>query len=608
MDLQNIELGSTKSIILLLALTLIIMLICYYYNCYYCVDNEKEPNTTIDVITHLVENDDCKNFTIIDYLKYIAKKYPKKDALKVKEGKSYWKSISYYTYYKNVVNFAQSLNWWLGPNTNIAILGFNSPGWFYAHLGCMLNGGKPVGMYPTSTQNICKQILDNSDTEVLVVEDDHQLQKFVGLNMPNIKLIIYYSPISPKMTDKFTAPVISMGSFMKKKDNIQFPKIKLNDIATLIYTSGTTGTPKGVMITHKNIMTSLRRTMMLIKTKSSMTNIGQERFISYLPLNHVAAQMMDIYFPIITLGSVWFADKDALKSSLGDTIKDVRPSIFIGVPRVWEKMQEKIEAEINKGVIPKSFVKSFFGNQILEKIGLNECKLAITAAAPILPATKQFFSGIGLKINDIYGMSETCGAISISLPNLERSESVGAPIMGVKIGKDEEILVKGDNLFEGYYKNKKETENSYTKDGWFKTGDLGMLDKDGFLYVTGRKKELIITAGGENISPISIENKLGEHLKQYFDYIVVIGDKYKFLSVILAGPKKLPNNINTIIANAINEANKHAQSNAHTVKKFLIIHDKFSIGEELTPTMKVKRSFIHKKYNSKIEKLYFEND
>lgn len=602
MNIQDIELGSTTSIIILLFVTLMLMIICYYYNCHY--DFYKEPIKNIDIMVHLVDNDDCKNFTIIDYLKYIAKKYPKKDALKVKEGKKTWKSINYYTYYKNVVNFAQSLNWWLGPNTNIAILGFNSPGWFYAHLGCMLNGGKPIGMYPTSTTDVCKQILDNSDAEVLVVEDDSQLQKFVGINMTKIKLILYYAPISPKMTDKFTAPVISMGSFMKKKDNIQFPKIKMSDIATLIYTSGTTGTPKGAMITHQNIMTSLRRTLMLLKTKSSITNIGQEKFISYLPLNHIAAQMMDIYFPIITLGSVWFADKDALKSSLGETIKDVKPSIFIGVPRVWEKIQEKIESELNKSTLPKQLLTSFFNDKILEKIGLNECKLAISAAAPISLSTKQFFANIKIKINDIYGMSETCGPISISLPNLERDNSVGAPLMGVKIGKDNEILVKGDNVFAGYYKNKKETELYYTKDGWFKTGDLGYLDKDGFLYVTGRKKELIITAGGENISPIPIENKLSEFLKKYFDYIVVIGDKRKFLSVLLAGPKKLPENINAIIADSINETNKISQSNAYTIKKFIIIHDKFSVGEELTPTMKVKRSFVNKKYNSKIEKLY----
>ena len=604
MEIINTNISISK--IFIIGLVILLTVVVIYFYCYQDDNNNDVVVSKVDVVADLVENDNCKNYTIVDYLRYIAKTYPKKEALKIKDGKTKWKSVNFLNYYKNVANFAQSLNYWLGPKVNVAILGFNSPGWFYAHLGCMLNGGKPVGMYPTSTPEICQQILENSETEVLVVEDDHQLEKFTKLNMSKVKLIIYYSPISKGMVDKFTMPLLSMGNFMSKKNSGPFPKQKLNDVATLIYTSGTTGAPKGVMITHRNIMTSLRRIMTLVKTKSSITNFGQEKFISYLPLNHIAAQMMDIYVPIITLGTVWFADKDAMKSSLGDTIKAVRPTVFIGVPRVWEKIQEKVEEEIKKSGMKGTLAKTFLPSTILEKIGLNKCKLAITAAAPILLSTKQYFDSLGLIINDIYGMSETCGPISISLPCLDRCGSVGAPIMSVKIAKDNEILVKGDNLFVGYFNNKKETAQSFTKDKWFKTGDLGYLDKDGFLFVTGRKKELIITAGGENISPIPIENKLSEYLKQYFDYIIVIGDKVKFLSVLLAGPKKLPANINQIIENAIVETNKVAQSNAHTIKKFLIINNKFSTGDELTPTMKVKRAFVQKKYDSKIKKLYAE--
>lgn len=602
--------------LIIVSLILLVVIIAAYFT--YIVQNDQsmevEPEkSSIDIMGELIDNEKYKSFTIIDFLRVIAKEHPKKTALKIKDGKTksskgkvtiQWKSITYATYYKNVVNFAQSLNYWLGNNVNIAILGTNSPGWFYAHLGCMLNGGKSVGIYPTSTKDVCKQILDNAEVKVLVVEDDKQLEKFVGLNLAQIQLIIYYAPVSEKMINKFTMPVLSMGNFMSEKNTSPFQRTKLNDVATLIYTSGTTGIPKGVMITHQNIMTSLRRMLTLIATKSSIKQFGQEDFISYLPLNHIAAQMMDIYIPIVTIGKVWFADKDALKTSLGETLKQVRPTCFIGVPRVWEKIQEQIEEGINNEGIKGTIVKNFFSNKILEKIGLDRCKLAITAAAPIMPTTKQFFDSIGLIINDTYGMSETCGPISVSLPCLDKCGSVGYPIMGIKIAHDNEILVNGNNLFTGYYKNKKETDASFTKDGWFKTGDLGGLDKDGFLYVTGRKKELIITAGGENISPIPIENKLHEYLKNYFDYIVVFGDKVKFLSVILANPKKIPQDINKIIDNAINETNKVAQSNAHTIKKFLILNEKFTIGNELTPTMKVKRAFIYKKYAQRIHKLY----
>jgi long-chain-fatty-acid--CoA ligase ACSBG len=603
MDMLNTEITLTQIIIFIL-ICLIIGVIYIF-----CMESEeKKVSSKINIMADFVENEKFKNFTIVDYLKVIAKEYPRKTALKIKDGKEgnkiKWKSVDYITYYKNVVGFAQSLNYWLGTNVNVAILGFNSPGWFYSHLGCMLNGGTPIGLYPTSTKEMCKQILDDSGAKVLVVEDDIQLQKFIGMKIPNIQLIIYYSPISDKMVDKFSMPVLSMGNFMSEKNNLLFPKIKLDNVATLIYTSGTTGTPKGVKITHKNIMTSIRRILLLIQTKSSIDNLVQEDFLSYLPLNHITAQFMDIYIPIITLGKVWFADKNALKTSLVDTLQQVKPTCFVGVPRVWEKIHEQINEGIKKEGIKGQVIYNFMPKKILEKVGLDKCKYVLSVGAPLLPSTLDFFETIGLQINDNYGLSETCGPISVTLPNFSKPGSVGYPIMGVKIEKDGEILVKGDNLFIGYHNNKKEDIQVFTKDGWFKTGDIGLLDSDGFLYVTGRKKDIIITAGGENIPPIPIENELSQHLKCYFDNIIVIGDKLKFLSVLLTSPKKLPPDINKIIETAINETNKSAQSNAHTIKKFLIINDKFTVGNELTPTMKIKRQFVQKKYNSRIMKLY----
>ena len=609
MNLINREITLTQ-IMTLIIFCLGIGAIYFYYITFYKDTKEiiKKDSSKINVMSDLIENGKYDNYTILDCLKHVAKEYPRKIALKIKDGKEKnkikWKSVDYLTYYKNCVGFAQSLNYWLGTHVNVAIIGFNSPGWFYAHLGCMLNGGTPAGLYPNSSKEMCKQIIENSDAKVLVVEDDTQLQKFIGMKMPNIQLIIYYSPISEKMIDKFAMPVLSMGNFMSEKNNSKLPKIKLSDTATLIYTSGTTGIPKGVMITHKNIMTSIKRILLLIQLKSSMQMLSQENFISYLPLNHITAQFMDIYLPILTLGKVWFADKNALKTSLIETLTSVKPTCFTGVPRIWEKIHEQVNEEIKNKGIKGSLAYNFTPKSILEKIGLDECKYCISAGAPLLSTTSSFFEKMGLKINDTYGLSETCGPISINLPDFSKVGSVGFPIMGVTIGSDGEILVKGDNLFSGYFNNKKENSNAFTKDGWFKTGDIGYLDSDGFLYVTGRKKDIIITAGGENISPNPIENKLSEYLKNYFDNIIVIGDKLKFLSVLLASPKKLPTDINKIIENAINSTNKNAPSNASTIKKYLIIYDKFTVGNELTPTMKIKRSFVQKKYKSKIDKLY----
>jgi long-chain-fatty-acid--CoA ligase ACSBG len=580
----------------------IIILMILVIGIYFYTKKTNIENILCSQITNeLFENEKYKKFTIIDFLKHIAKQYPKYCALKIKNGKNGWKEVSYFSYYKNIMNFSYSLNYWLGPKANVAIIGSNSPGWFYAHLGCMLNGGTSVGLYPTNTTDMCVHIINNSNAELLVVDDDEQLKKFVDTAIPTIKLIIYYSPVKNKTVEKFNIPVISMGNFMAQQNKTNsISKPKINDIATLIYTSDNL---KGAELTHENIMTSLRQMIGLINTKSTIKQLGEEQFVSYLPLNHIATQIMDIYIPIVTLGTVWFAGKDALKdSSLIDTIVDVRPTVFIGIPHVWEKMQEKIDEEVSKSGIKGSLAKTFSPWKILEKLGLNRCKLAFTSTAPILQSTKNYFNSIDLNLYEIYGMSETAGPISISLPGLNRIGSVGAPIMNVKISKDNEIMVKGKNLFKGY-RSIKSTDKSFTKDGWFLTGDLGKLDADGFLYITGRKKETIITAEGEIISPIQIETKLKEYLGKYFEYIIVVGDKKKFLSVLLVPivNRKLPDNINEIITNSINEINKTVQ---HTIKKWDILKNKFKVGEEITPTLKVRRTFINDKYKKQISKMY----
>jgi long-chain-fatty-acid--CoA ligase ACSBG len=562
-------------------------------------NGEKESKYNIN---EYLENDKFKDYTILDYLKVIAKDYPRKIALKTKNGKNKigWNSIDYVNYYKNIVGFSQSLYYWFNDKVNVGILGFNSPGWFYAHFGCMLNGGISVGLYSTNSKELCKKIIDNADISVLVVEDDIQLEKFIGMKMPNIKLIIYYSPISDKMINKFSIPLLSMGNFMSKKSNTKIKPTKLKDIATLIYTSGTTDEPKGVIITHLNIMTSIKRMLYMIKTKSSITKFTECNYISYLPLNHITAQLIDMYMPIITLGTVWFADKNALKTSLKETLLQVRPNCFVGVPRIWEKIHQQVSEYMDSEGLKGQFIYKFMASKILEKMGLDKCTYAISAGGPLMTTTYEFFKKMGLQINDIYGMSETCGPISININGFFKPNSVGYPIMALKIEEDGEILVNGLNLSNGYYKKTK----SFTKNGWFKTGDIGMLDNDGFLYITGRKKDMIITSGGENIYPTPIENKFYEYLNKYFEYVMIIGNKLKFLSILLINSKKLPLDINNIIENVINDVNKYAPTNVHTIKKYLILTDRFTVGNELTPTMKIKREYVQKKYMNKIMTLY----
>ena len=510
-----------------------------------------------------------------------------------------WNEITYKEYFRNVEAFACSIRNLIGPAINVAIMGFNSPGWFYAHLGCMMNGGISVGLYTTSTRQMCEYIFLNTNIRLLVVDDSTQLEKFIDCDLGKIEMIIYYAPIDPKLIKKFQIPIISIGSLTKFKKITSFPK--LTDIATVIYTSGTTGEPKGVSLTHENIMVNLRSMLQIVNIKSSVKFNSNEQFISYLPLNHIAAQMMDIYIPIGLSGTVWFADKNALKSSLQKTLVEVRPTIFVGVPRVWEKITDNIKSVANP------IVRTVLPSTVIKEIGLQNCKYAVNIAAPISEMSRDYFQSLGITIYDIYGMSETSGPISMSLPSFSKINSVGIPIMKVKIQKAHkddlagEILVKGRNLFVEYYNNKKAYKDAFRGE-WFKTGDLGYIDNDGYLYVTGRIKELIITSGGENISPLPIENKLKEKLSKYFTYIIVVGDKRKFLSVLLNGEISKSNS--KIIQNAIDEVNSLVDSQASTIKKWTILNSKFTIGNELTPTLKIRRDFINKKYHKEINKLY----
>ena len=575
--------------------------------------------------------------TIISIFEKIKNRYGSYTALRYRENKeSPYRAISYTNYWNNSENFSQRLLYFIGPHPRVAILSYNRPEWFYVHMGTMMSNGISIGIYPTASPDNCAFIIDHSCVDLLVVENLKQLQKLKDAKMTTVRLILTLDHLgeskeanmlldsikthNPNL-DIMTLDIFTTNSIFNETANIN-AEIEVStphpeDVATIIYTSGTTGVPKGVVQPHSAIIAALNACLYSIKSRSNIDiNIG-ERYISYLPLNHIAAQMMDIYVPICSIGSVTFADADALTGSLKDTLLDVKPTIFIGVPRVWEKLEEGIRKGLSGDGFANAIKRLVSSSKMIKlKIGLDQAKYCITAAAPLPDSTRDFFSEIGIELCNVYGMSETCGPISIGVPG--SSKGTGVPVMDLKIGDNDEILVRGASLFKNYYKNKDATNDAFQysvgKNGkhkrrkWFKTGDTGYLDRSGYLHVTGRIKDLIVTAGGENISPIPIEDLIVTELKvrnlmKNVEHVVVVGNQRKFISVLIfvnGNVDKINDNMDEIIK----KVNQSAPNSASTVKRHLVLNDELKIGTTLTPTLKVKRMVIDEEFKKQIDSLY----
>lgn len=407
-------------------------------------------------------------------------------------------------------------------------------------------------------------------------------------------------------------------------------EIKPDDCCCLIYTSGTTGLPKGVMLSNDNVTFDAKLMINHLKLKK-----GQETFISHLPLSHIAAQNSDIFVPLTIGGTVYIADPDAMKGTLVNTLQVAQPTILLGVPRVYEKMQEKVEALGLKS------------NAMLKALGLEKCKYLVTGAAPTKIETKNFFHKNGLSMVEVYGMSEVTGAHIMSDITDQNFETCGKSFAGVMTkvhNPDEkghgEICMKGRNTFMGYLNDEEKTRATIDSEGWVHSGDFGYIDQDGFIYITGRLKELIITSGGENIPPIIIETQLINECP-VLSNAFLIGNRRKFLSILVSlktemNPDGTPTDDLTTealkwfqemnlshtkvsevlnsgpdlkiikkIQLAIDNVNMKATSHAHKIQKFAILPHDFSIATgELGPTMKLKRNFVEKKYCKIIENFY----
>lgn len=584
--------------------------------------------------------------TVMQVFDAAAKKLGDQPALKWKQAGN-WKSKSWVDYHKDVRAAAKAMvKLGLEPGKGVSIIGFNCPQWVIADVGAIYAGGCPAGIYTTNSPEQCQYVSDHSESQIVVCENRTQLEKFkkVRGDLPHLKALVLMNG------DDEDDDVYSWQEFLKLGEDLSDDDLQKridgqssDDVCTYIYTSGTTGNPKAVMITHDNITWTAQVAL------DTLGYADNDAVVSYLPLSHIAEQIMSLHGPMVTGASVAFAESIEL---LGDNLREMRPTMFLAVPRVWEKIQAKIVAAGSKNTGLKKKIGAWargqglaggyadqkgeprpflFGladklvfSKVRDQLGLDRSRIQITSAAPISRDTLDFFLSLGVPIMEVYGMSESTGPATVSMPDKYVTGKVGRKLPGteIKIAEDGEILMRGRHIFKGYYKNPEATAEALDEDGWLHSGDIGVIDDEGFLQITDRKKDLLITAGGENIAPQVIEGQLKSI--PAVSQAVVVGDRQKHLSALLtidetkldavisesgSGAKTMEDaaadpKVKEWFMKQVEDVNK-GLARVQTIKKIAVLPADLTIeGGELTPTMKVKRKIVNKKYEDVITGFY----
>ena len=587
--------------------------------------------------------------TVVTRLFARAQKTPNKPAYYIRENGS-WKASNWATYASLSRKVARALmTLGLEPGHRVCILGFNRPEWVLMDVGTMAAGGVPAGIYTTSSPAEIQYIAHHTEAQVILVEDHGQWNKVkeVREQLPALKHVVLMDGAASVDDDL----VLTWDEFLAKADGTEetaldarVEALQLDDLATMIYTSGTTGPPKGVMLSHLNLSWTADVALKLVNYAEG------DRSVSYLPLSHIAEQMFTIHAPITGGGRVYYAESI---EKLRDNLVEVQPQVVFGVPRIWEKFYSGVNTKLalapplrqkianwamrvgraasdvrnNGGTVggllglQYRIADRLVFSKLKPALGLGEAKVCVSGAAPISAEVLQFFSGLDVNIREVYGQSEDTGPTSFNVPGMTRFGTVGPAVPGVdvKIAADGEILVKGPNVFMGYFKDEAATNEALDKDGYLHSGDLGAFE-DGYLRITGRKKDIIITAGGKNITPKNIE--LG--IKQKVALVgeaVVIGDRRKFLSCVISldpdvsvewakehgvDPSELNKDqrVRALVQAGIDEVNTNL-AQVEKIKKFEVLPRPLSIEEgELTPTLKVKRSKVSDHFADLIESMY----
>ena len=592
--------------------------------------------------------------TISELFLNTVKEFGDKELFYYKKGRS-WSAINGKTIHYTVSDIANALlSKGLKKGDRVGIISTNSPKWAMADYGIICSGCATVSIYPTLIASQIEYIIKDSGLKILFLENEEQLEKIqeIWKNCPSLEFIVMLNDSFVEETDKvfkFTT-FLDLGMEHSRANEGSFENavndIDENDLLTLIYTSGTTGNPKGVMLSHKNLISNISATLKAQKFDKN------EVFLSFLPLSHVFERMAG-HFSAFSIGATTYYAESI--ETVADNMGEAKPTILVSVPRLYEKIHAKIIDGVNNApkirksifywslnvgkkysmsiynglkVSPALKIKHKIANKLVFQKAQNRfggrLKFFISGGAPLSKELAEFFFALDLLILEGYGLTETSPVLTCNTPDSFRFGTVGKSLYNVevKIADDGEIMAKGPNIMLGYYKKEEKTKQVLNNEGWFCTGDIGVIDRDGFLKITDRKKSLIVTSAGKNIAPAPIENKLLNSV--YIDQALIIGDRRNFISALIVpnfealkaylenqgveitsndamvDHKKTLNLIDGIIENAMKDFSKY-----ETVKKYKLLSAPWTLDKgEITPSLKVVRKKVENNYIKLIDSIY----
>jgi len=597
--------------------------------------------------------------TLVHRLAEWAERQPDAPAIHEKKVDGSWRTYTWAEYWSAVRDTAKGLIA-LGHEVGecVALVGGSRCGWVISQFAIQAARGVPAPIYTNNTVEQTAYIAQHARTKIAIADTTEQLGKYqAGIEQGLMSAEHLILMDEPADGDDRVMSLEQLQALGRGQGDAELEKrireITTDETALLIYTSGTTGVPKGVQLSHLN-MTSMTEGLLerFPVFRPETPDTAPFRIVSYLPLSHIAEQIATNFTQLASGGQAFFCSD---MTQIKDYLTEVHPTVFLGVPRVWEKFQgvlesrfaeasglkgkltswarntelECFEKEVASGQPYSSLARTLARKLVISKIhaglGLDELVLAVTGAAPISRGTLDFFASIGIVIYEAYGMSETTGIVTFSKYGEPHLGTVGRAVLGVEVktAEDGEIIAKGPTMTKGYLHDPEKTAELISPDGWVRTGDLGVIDEDGYLRITGRKKDILVTAGGKNVAPAEME----AHINQIpgVGQVVVVGDKQPYLTALITlDPEALDvlcddagidtrslaevaknERVRSFLSERVESECNSKVARHQTIKKIRVLPVELTVnGGEMTPTMKVKRNVVVEKYKDEITALY----